>query len=176
MWSDKDLEKKLDRVLVDQSWQELNISLSVLHLNRMCLDHSLLFLTYSASSDSCPQSFRFLDVWRMYSQFQEVVCRTWDFHCDGRPIEFYYLSFNRLSESFVRRVGRYLIMWGRRNLWCSYENVNWRIILLCNLRLSWVVPKQKWSWYYIGWLVFWVKNQCLDGWKKWILILNFFSL
>ena len=65
--------KRLDRVLVNQQWLNLDMNISVTHLNRVASDHSPLLITCSLALGVTPKSFRFLDVWKSHAAFHKVV-------------------------------------------------------------------------------------------------------
>ncbi|XP_049381157.1 uncharacterized protein LOC125845653 [Solanum stenotomum] len=65
--------KRLDRVLVNQKFQDLYPSSEVHHLVRQGSNHAPLHMRYSTTEESHIRPFRFLHFWTKHRGFEEVV-------------------------------------------------------------------------------------------------------
>ncbi|XP_071919941.1 uncharacterized protein [Coffea arabica] len=91
--------KRLDRVLVNQSWLDLGVNTSVAHLSRVSSDHSPLLVTCFLAVGGGPRSFRFLDVWRSHGDFLKVVRQAWEMECEGRSVKVLILKLKAVKHA-----------------------------------------------------------------------------
>ncbi|RAL47692.1 hypothetical protein DM860_012317 [Cuscuta australis] len=72
------LWRRLDRILVNLTFQSTFSEFEVQHLPRACSDHKALLLSYSVSSVKGPSAFRFLNPWIHHTNFLSVVKECWN--------------------------------------------------------------------------------------------------
>ena len=77
--------KRLDRLLVNGKCASLSSSISVVHLARHPLDHTLLKITLATRQDNKPRPFRFLNVWTSQASLLEVIQNAWELAVNGSP-------------------------------------------------------------------------------------------
>ncbi|XP_071917043.1 uncharacterized protein [Coffea arabica] len=78
--------KQLDRLLLNFVWDNLKVTMSVMHLNRSMSDHSPLLISSRNIGIHPSRNFRFLNVWSLRHQFLSMVKEAWGQPVQGRPI------------------------------------------------------------------------------------------
>ncbi|XP_022866117.1 uncharacterized protein LOC111385927, partial [Olea europaea var. sylvestris] len=76
-WTNGQVRKRLDRVLINSSAAAFCRQLTVKHLNRTSSDHSPLLLQWTSDDDLGPRPFRFLNVWTKHHDFLAFVAQKW---------------------------------------------------------------------------------------------------
>ncbi|VFQ73116.1 unnamed protein product, partial [Cuscuta campestris] len=71
------LWRRLDRILVNLSFQSTFSAFEVQHLPRACSNHKALLLSCSVNSDKGPSAFRFLNPWIHHTNFISIVKECW---------------------------------------------------------------------------------------------------
>ncbi|KAG5591021.1 hypothetical protein H5410_041535 [Solanum commersonii] len=77
------LFKRLDRVVINQSMQDLMGNVELQHLARTGSDHAPLLLTCGGSNKPVSKPFKFLKFWTGRGVFKKVVLDNWCADCDG---------------------------------------------------------------------------------------------
>lgn len=88
--------KRLDRILVNQSWLSLNVSTPVSHLARIASDHAPLLLEVKKESKGPQKSFKFLNFW---VRLREVVQQAWDINVSGDPMRILILKLKQVKSA-----------------------------------------------------------------------------
>lgn len=91
--------KKLDRVLLNHSFLQLNLNLSVQHLTRDPSDHAPLLLSAATRLDNRPRPFRFLNVWTTHHGFLQVVRDSWCGEFQGGPLPILVSKLRKVKEN-----------------------------------------------------------------------------
>ncbi|KAK8702973.1 hypothetical protein V6N13_021307 [Hibiscus sabdariffa] len=92
------LSRKLDRVLVNQSWLCSFPGFSVEFLNPDCSDHSPSFLVLQAPIASPPKPFNFFGFWSEHSEFLSVIDDSWKVPVLGNPLRVLFAKLKRVKE------------------------------------------------------------------------------
>ncbi|KAH0702554.1 hypothetical protein KY285_016832 [Solanum tuberosum] len=74
--------ERLDRLLINNEWEELFMSTTIQHLARNRSDHFPLLIQFGDSNEDHPKYFRFLDFWLEQDGFKDIVRQAWNIHIE----------------------------------------------------------------------------------------------
>lgn len=74
--------ERLDRLLINNEWEELFMSTTIQHLARNRFDHCPLLIQFGDSNEDHPKYFRFLDFWLEQDGFKDIVRQAWNIHIE----------------------------------------------------------------------------------------------
>ncbi|XP_059295549.1 uncharacterized protein LOC132048883 [Lycium ferocissimum] len=97
--------KRVDRVVVNQQFQNLFANIEVEHLSRTGSDHTPLLLSCGDEIVTFTRPFRFLNFWINHDSFKELITQNWSTEGTGSP----YLKF----KLKLKKLKRVLSQWSR---------------------------------------------------------------
>ncbi|XP_059290876.1 uncharacterized protein LOC132044416 [Lycium ferocissimum] len=97
--------KRLDRILVNSSFQEIFPQIEVEHLIRTGSDHAPLLLSCGEEAVNVIKPFRFLNFWVQHEDFKDLVMQNWKTDVVGSP----FLTF----KNKLKNLKKALSVWSR---------------------------------------------------------------
>ena len=88
-WTNGRVWQRLDRALMNQQWSSVFSITKVSHMPRGRSDHAPLLIKCGNHS-SFPTSFLFLNIWRKYKGFIDIVKEAWEISVRGVGMESFY--------------------------------------------------------------------------------------
>jgi hypothetical protein len=79
-------ERRLDRVICNQSWMDLCNTSSVTALSRIRSDHFPLLFDFQTSTVRHVSQFKFLKMWSLHSECKNVIMDSWNENVVGCPM------------------------------------------------------------------------------------------
>lgn len=103
VWSSRTNEncifKRLDRVLCNNTIQNIFSVVEVEYLIRSGLDHTLILLKFSISNEEIMKSFKLLNFWLKEVYFKKVVRQHWKGDFEGNPFSLFHYKLKIVKKA-----------------------------------------------------------------------------
>ncbi|XP_009788948.1 uncharacterized protein [Nicotiana sylvestris] len=106
--SGKKIWKRLDRIFVNDLWDQLFQRTSVSHLARTSSDHRPLLMKNLSATHQYISYFRFLNCWVNIEGFLDIVRESWSTEVSGNPIW--------ILQSKLKALSKRLSQWSRKEI------------------------------------------------------------
>jgi len=90
-------EKRLDRVICNQSWLDLCANISVSTLPKTTSDHFPLILEFHTSTNRFVSQFKFMNMWTMNDDCKRLIAESWNIPVVGCPMFILSQKLKRLK-------------------------------------------------------------------------------
>ncbi|XP_075098971.1 uncharacterized protein LOC107793393 [Nicotiana tabacum] len=97
--NDQCIFKRLDRIFVNLSYQNLFPNIEVQYLIRTCSDHAPLLMSCGHEAMQFVKHFKFLNFWATHDTFTEVVRQKWVTNFIGDPFLMFKQKLKRLKST-----------------------------------------------------------------------------